>query len=277
MKDVTKTRLRMGAFILFLSTVGAVGILAAQLAKVNREKSIAEANLRAKSDTVRIYEARDSSQTMAANLFQLQQEIDSDSIAELETALGVATRDLDIEHMVLTEATIEIDRLQKSLDTAMTELTNVLNPVGRPERIAVYQFDTTFVQTDVVVVVPWDTSQSIEVELVTIYKPIDIGYSLGCTPEKDAVATFEFPAGMMITPHLGQVDDEICHPKSPFFTMDFNLGSLIYGGVGFGLGFGSGWYLGQNSASSEVNINIDEHLRMYQQKDVRFNLLTVKF
>ena len=272
MKEVIKTRLGMGAVILLLLLVGTVGVLASQLANAKRDASIAEANNRALVDTVRIFRTDASN---AANLFQLQVEFDSDSIAGLNTALGEATRQMDLDHVVITEAVIEIDRLQTSLDSAVTELTNVTNPEGRPERIAAFQFDTTFVQTDVVVVVPWDTAQGIEVEVVTTYKPINIAYSLACTPQHDAVATFESPPGMVIIPRLGMADPTMCHPKSSFFSMDLNLGSFVYAGVGFGLGFGTGWYLGSNSASSTINVELQQ--RMFTERRVAFSILTVEF
>jgi len=263
MKESTKTKVGwvLAAVVLLLMAV--VGFMASQLAESKRETSIANANIRALTDTVAVYK---SDLSVAAGLFQLQKIVNSDSIGELETALGAATRDRDLTHVALTDATVEIDRLQTSLDEAVTELSNVTNPEGRPERIAAFQFDTTFVQTDVVVVVPWDTSQSIEVELVTTYKPIPFTYALSCTPEYDAVATFESPTGILIRPQLGTVDPIVCHPRPTSFTATLfkpDLGKALWAG----LGFGAAWWL---NGSSTVDVNIQPHRSALSIFTVRF-------
>jgi len=56
MKEVTKVRLRWIAFVIFLVSVVAVGVMAQQLANAKREASIAQANSRALVDTVRVYQ-----------------------------------------------------------------------------------------------------------------------------------------------------------------------------------------------------------------------------
>jgi len=263
MKESMKMKLYGITAALVLILVATIGIMAQSLANSKRETSIANANIRALTDTVQVYQSEASN---AAARLQLQQVINSDSIAELNTALGEATRDKDLTHVALTDATVEIDRLQTSLDEAVTELSNVTNPEGRPERIAAFQFDTTFVQTDVVVVVPWDTSQSIEVELVTTYKPIPFTYALSCTPEYDAVATFESPTGILIRPQLGTVDPFVCHPRPTSFTATLfkpDLGKALWAG----LGFGAAWWL---NGSSTVDVNIQPHRSALSIFTVRF-------
>jgi len=255
--------IKIGVTILVVLLIGAVGVLGSQLANAKRNESIANANIRALNDTVRVYQTK---VTDAANLFQFQAEIDSDSIAKLNTALGAATRDLELEHVAITEAIVQIRKTQASLDSALVELTNVTNPEGRPERIAAFQLDTTFVQADIVVVVPADTSLGIEVEVVFFPKPFKITTSLACTPDHDAVATFETPPGILATPEMGTVDPRMCHPKSSFFSMNLNLGSFVYGGIGFG----AGYLVGNQLASPSVDVNV-------QTQRNGFSFLTIRF
>ena len=263
MKESIRTKVNWVIAAVVVILLVTVGVMAQRLAESKRETSIANANIRALTDTVSVYKNQVSN---AALLFQFQEEINSDSIGKLETALGEATRDNNLTHVALTDATVEIDRLQTSLDEAVTELTNVQNPEGRPERIAAFQFDTTFVQTDVVVVVPWDTAQSIEVELVTTYKPIPFTYALSCTPEYVAVATFESPIGILIRPQLGTVDPIVCHPRPTSFTATLfkpDLGKVVWAG----LGFGAAWWL---NGSSTVDVNIQPHRAGLSIFTVRF-------
>jgi len=260
-----KNKVRIGVAIAIVVLIATVGILAHQLSNARRDASIAEVNGRALTDTVRVYKTEVSN---AASRFQLQQEINSDSIRKLHTALGQSAREHNTTQVAFTEAELQIDQLQTSLDSALTELTNVLSPTGRPERIAAFQFDTTFVQTDVVVVVPWDTAQGIEVELFTTYKPINIGYSLGCTPQHDAVATFESPPGIVIRPRMGTVDPTVCHPKSnnlavTLFKPDF--GKLLWSGAAFS----AGYWLGKQTSSPTINVT--------QRQKAMFSILTVGF
>jgi len=270
----TSTKVKIGIAIIIFLLASTVGVMAQQLANARRAASIAEANMRALTDTVVLYKTEVST---AASRFQLQQKINSDSIAHLKTALGQATRDRDLTHVALTDAEIQIGRLEQERDQALTELANVFSPNGRPERIAAFQFDSTFVQTDIVVVVPWDTAQSIEVVMVATYKPIPMTYSLSCTPQHDAVATFESPPGVVIRPLLGQVDDEVCHPKPRSFAVTLfkpDLGKILWSGAAFG----AGWWLGKNSASSTVNVYTPEqHQGFTVGRRSIFSILTVEF
>ena len=262
------------ALILLLIAAGsAFGIAMGKLGEAKRQQSISEANLRAERDTVRIFRSRaelaDILQTLAAVRFQLQVRIDSDSITKLGTALSEATEALNLTHVALTQAIVEQKRTQASLDEAIVELANVMNPEGRQERIAAFQLDTTFVQADIVVVVPQDTSQGIELEVVFSPKPFDLTYSLACTPEHDAVATFESPLGITIRPSKGIVNPEICHPKSSSFAFRLfvpDLGKILYGGTGAVLG-----YLAGKASSSTVNVGLD------LQNRTNFGLVQIRF
>jgi hypothetical protein len=81
--------------------------------------------------------------------------------SKLANALGAASRELQLRTRALTEARVEIDRVQTSLDSAMVELTNVFSPTGRAERLAAFQKETDLVDADIVVTVPWDTAQGL--------------------------------------------------------------------------------------------------------------------
>ena len=216
----------IGLVVIFL-LVGATALFAYQLAGARYDRDVAEANVRALGDTVRIFrgeaESADERATVAATRFQEQREINSDSIRQLRTALGRASEQLRLRTRALTEAEVRFDRVQVSLDSAMVELSNVFSPQGRPERIAAFQKETDLVDADVVVTVSWDTAQSIEVELVAMVKPFDLTYSLGCSPENDAVATFEAPEGITATPRMGTVSPEICFGERPSLTSGFKL------------------------------------------------------
>lgn len=227
----------IAVLVVVLLLVSAAAVLAWQYAGARWDRRVAEANLRALQDTVRVFRSRagmaDSVATVAATRFQRQRKIDSDSIAKLSSALGEATRQLDLNHKVLTDARVEIETVQASLDSALVELTNVLSPSGRPERIAAFQKSTDLVDADVVVAVPWDTAQGIEVELVATVKPFDLTYSLSCTPQNDAVATFQAPAGITARPRMGTVAPEICFGERPSLGSGFEIsvGNMALGGL----------------------------------------------
>ena len=261
------------ALILLLVVAGsAFDIAMEKLGEAKRQQSISEANLRAERDTVRIFRSKaelsDALQTLAATRFQLQARIDSDSITKLGTALGGATRALDLTHVALTQAIVKQKRTQASLNEALVELANVTNPEGRSERIAAFQLDTTFVQADIVVVVPQDTSQGIELEVVFSPKPFNLTYSLACTPEHDAVVTFESPLGIVIRSSMGTVKPEICHPKSSSFAFRLfvpNLGKILYGGAGAALGY----LVGKTSSTSNIVLDL--------QNRTNFGLVQIRF
>ena len=228
--------------VIIVVLLGATALFAYRAAGARYDREVAEANVRAFQDTVRVYQAEAQAEgeraTVAANRFQQQRQIDSDSIQRLNTALGRASRDLDLRTRALTEAEVRFERVQASLDTALVELTNVRNPEGREERIAAFQEETDLIEADIVVAVPWDTAQGIEVELVATVKPFDLLYSLGCTPDNDAVATFQTPDGITATPRMGTVDPEVCFGERPSIGSGFSisvgnmfLGALI-GGIG---------------------------------------------
>ncbi len=236
----------VGLVIIFL-LLGASALFAYRLAGARYDKDVADANLRAERDTVRIFraEAENAGEraTVAATRFQEQREINSDSIRQLGNALGRASDQLQLRTRALTEAEVSFDRVQTSLDSALVELTNVLSPEGRPERIAAFQETTDLVDADIVVTVPWDTTQGIEVELVALVKPFTLTYSLGCSPDNDAVATFQAPDGILATPRMGTVSPEVCFGERPSLTSGFKLsfgnmflGALIGGIAGVLLG-----------------------------------------
>lgn len=237
----------IAGLVIILILFGAVAVLGWQVAGARWDREVSEANLRAMQDTVRLFrseaEGAESRATQAATRFQQQRDIDSDSIRQLNTALGRAARELDLRQRALTDARVEFESVQSSLDQALVELENVRNPQGRPERIAAFQEENDLVEADVVVTVPWDTAQGIEVELVTQVKPFDLTYSLACSPANDAVATFQTPDGITARPQMGTVAPEICFGERPGLGSGFKLsfgnmfiGALIGGVIGLLLG-----------------------------------------
>lgn len=236
----------IGLVIIFL-LLSATVLFGYQLAGARYDRDVAEANVRAFQDTVRIFQAEAETAgeraTAAATRFQAQREIDNDSILALGNALGEASRTLQLRTRALTEAEVSFESVQASLDSALVELTNVLSPDGRPERVVAFQKETDLVDADIVVTVPWDTAQSVEVELFATVNPFEMTYSLGCTPENDAVATFQTPDGILATPSQGTVNPEVCFGERPSLGSGFKismgnmaLGALIGGVAGIFIG-----------------------------------------
>jgi hypothetical protein len=228
---------QIATLVVIFLLVGAVAVLGWQVAGARWDREVAEANVRALQDTVRIFQAdatdAESRATTAATRFQEQREIDSDSIRELSSALGRAARELNLRQRALTQAQVEFETVQSSLDQALVELEDVRNPQGRPERIAAFQEENDLVQADIVVAVPWDTTQGIEVELVTMVKPFELTYSLACSPDNDAVATFQTPQGITARPRMGTVAPQICFGERPSLGSGFKLsfGNLFLGAL----------------------------------------------
>ena len=127
--------------------------------------------------------------------------------------------------------------------THLVEMT-VVSPQGRHERLAAFTIEDTIanplVEGEIVVTVPSDTA--IPIELTTRLRPRDftIVYGLGCTPQREAVAAFETPAGIVAIPQKGQVDPVVCHGTRPnLFSFNLTMTPLGLGvGGAIGLAFG---------------------------------------
>lgn len=227
-------RRETAAWIIAALLVG-YGIYATQALRGERwDSSVAEANLRTANDTLRVYRASVGSLTVAASImqFQLPGFDVTDSLSKLQTALGIATRDLDLTNKALTRAEVAFEAVQSSLNQ-LVEM-NVASPQGRHERLAAFVLDEESVAGEIVVTVPADTSLAIELETHLQPKPFTLTYALGCTPEKEAVATFETPSWIVATPEKGQVTPEICHGSRPsLFSASLTLtpGGMLVGGL----------------------------------------------
>lgn len=198
------------------------------------DASVARTNLAAEKDTVRVY--RDSTNTLttaaAVMQFQLPSFNVTDSLSKLQTALGIATRELELTNKALTRAEVSFDAVQASLEQ-LVEM-NVFSPTGREERLSAFVLDEELVEGEIVVVIPADTALPVEIETRLLPKPFDLTYALGCTPEKEAVATFETPAGIVAVPKKGQVDPVICHGSRPsLFSAGLTItpGGFLVGGA----------------------------------------------
>ena len=184
---------------------------------------------------------------MARSLFQLQQEIDSDSIAQLETALGSAVREQELTVRALERVEVELDRVSSS-NLSLVDLLGVLSPSGRPEDLHVHQMEGPPVEGEIVVAVPRDTALAAEWEVELEVSPFTMTYALGCTTAGDAAATFETPPWVSVTPQQGTVDPLVCQGPRPTLGggIQFTLGNaLVWGGLGAAAGFLLGVVLGR--------------------------------
>ena len=179
------------------------------------DRSVAASNLAAEKDTVRIYRSKSDSLTVAASImqFQLPSFNVTDSIAKLQTSLGIAVRDQELTVKALTRAEVSFEALQSSLDQ-LVEM-DVFSPTGRRERLAAFVLDEEAVAGEIVVTIPADTALAVELETHLQPQPFILTYALGCTPLREAVATFETPSWIIAQPRKGQVDPAICHGERP--------------------------------------------------------------
>ena len=200
--------------------------------------SISTANLKAERDTVRVY--RDSTQSLTTAAAVMQFQIPTfdvtDSLSKLQSALGMATRDLDLTVKALTKAEVAFQVVLADY-TRLVEMT-VLSPQGRPERLAAFTLEDTIanplVEGEIVVTVPADTALDIELTTHLRPRPFTFTYALGCTPNKEAVAAFETPAGIVARPEKGQVDPVVCHGTRPsLFSAGLTItpGGVLFGGI----------------------------------------------
>ncbi len=216
-------------------------IVAGQLAlRAKWDQSVSAANLKAANDTVRVYKDSTNTLTTAAAVmqFQLPSFDVTDSLSKLETALGIATRELELTNKALTRAEVSFDAVQASLNQ-LVEM-NVFDPRGRAERVSAFVLDEELVEGEIVVAVPADTALPIEIEARLLPKPFDLTYALGCTPAKEAIATFETPTGIVARPEKGQVDPVICHGSRP----SLFSASLTLTPAGMGVGAAIGLLVG---------------------------------
>ena len=222
---------------LLLVAIATIGIAWTAVAQAKWDTSVAEANTRAWLDTVRVYkgtvaglEGELGERTRAATLMQEQLVINSDSIGELNTGLGVATRALRLSQRALSRAQVSFDSLVA--DIAADE--DVVDSVTG-DRTATFIVEGPPIEGTATVVVPPTLARSIIFQPRLFVTPFEFTYALGCTPQLDAVATFESPSWVSMTPQRGQVAPEICHGDRPTIGEGF---SVSVGSLGIGLGIG---------------------------------------
>ena len=214
------------------------------------DQRVAEANQRALTAEVQEWQSQanvaDSLRTVARSMFQLQQEIDRDSIAKLESALGAAVRSQRQTVRALQEARVELDRVVAST-TSTVDVVGVTSPEGREENLYVHQMDGPPIEGEIVVTVPRDTTIATEWEVRLGVTPFTLTYALGCTPAGDATATFQSPPWVSVTPAQGSVDPLVCQGPRPTLGdgIQFTVGNaLVWGGIGAAAGFLIGAFVG---------------------------------
>jgi hypothetical protein len=209
--------------------------------------SVSAANIRAEQATTQRWKTQAEN---AATRFQLQMEINQDSLQDLETALGAAIREQELTVRALQRTELAFEAVQAS-NQALVSMMNTVSPSGRPERLEVFVLDEDSVETneqgdftelpvvgEIVVAIPQDPEIDAEIETVLSLLPFEIETGIACTPEKDAVAIFQTPGWMTASPRLGVVEPEVCHGPRPnlFLGMELSVGNLALGGaVGAGL------------------------------------------
>ena len=227
--------------ILVVAAVVLIGISAVAwtlVAQAKWDTSIAKTNTRALLDTVRVYkgtvaglEGELGERTRAATLMQEQRTIDSDSISGLNTALGVASSALDLTHKVISRAKVSFDSLFATIeaDSAPT----VDEATG--DLLATFTIEGPPIEGTATVVVG-ENLGSILFRPRLFVSPFEFTYDLACTPQLDAVATFESPEWVRMTPQRGVVAPEVCHGDRPTLGQGF---SVSIGNIGIGMGIGA--------------------------------------
>lgn len=224
------------ALVLLLAMGGIAWTLVAQ---AKWDTSVAEANTRALQDTVRVYqgiaqglEGELGEKTRAATLMQEQLTINSDSIRGLGTALGVASAALQLSHRALSRAEVAFDSL-----VADIEADSVIFVEETGDRIATFTVEGPPIEgTAKVVVPPEESTRRILFQPALTVSSFTFTYALGCTPQLDAVATFESPSWVRMTPQRGIVAPEICHGDRPTLGQGFKIS---FGSFGLGAGVGA--------------------------------------
>jgi hypothetical protein len=215
------------------------GIAWTLVAQAKWDTSVAEANTRALQDTVRVYqgiaqglEGELGEKTRAATLMQEQRTIDSDSIADLGTALGVASAALKLSQRALSRAEVAFDSLVADIEA---DSIVVVEETG--DRIATFTVVGPPIEgTAKVTVPPEESPRRILFQPALTVSPFRFTYALGCTPQFDAVVTFESPSWVRMTPQPGIVAPEICHGDRPTFGQGFKIS---FGSFGIGAGVGA--------------------------------------
>ena len=227
--------------ILVVAAVVLIGISAVAwtlVAQAKWDTSVAEANTRALSDTVRVYqgiakglEGELGERTRAATLMQEQLTINSDSISGLNTALGVASSALKLSQRALSRAEVSFDSLFATIEADSAIVVDELTG----DRVATFTIEGPPIEGTATVVVQ-ENVQSIIFQPRLFVSPFEFTYALGCTPELDAVVVFESPAWVRMTPQRGVVAPEVCHGDRPTFGQGF---SVSIGNIGIGMGIGA--------------------------------------
>ncbi len=215
------------------------GIAWTLVAQAKWDTSVAEANTRALQDTVRVYqgiaqglEGELGETTRATTLMQEQLTINSDSIRGLGTALGVASAALQLSQRALSRAVVAFDSL-----VADIEADSVIVVEETGDRIATFTVTGPPIEgTAKVTVPPEESPRPILFQPALTVSPFMFTYALGCTPQLDAVVTFESPSWVRMTPQPGIVAPEICHGDRPTFGQGFKIS---FGSFGLGAGVGA--------------------------------------
>lgn len=231
--------------ILVVAAVVLIGISAVAwtlVAQAKWDTSVAEANTRALSDTVRVYKSvvialngELGERTRAATLMQEQRTIDSDSISGLNTALGVASNALDLTHKALSRAEVSFDSLFATIEADSAPTVDKITG----DIIATFTVTGPPIEGTATVVIQEDVQEQVKSIIFRprlFVTPFEFTYSLACTPQLDAVATFESPEWVAMTPQRGRVAPEVCHGDRPTFGQGF---SVSLGSFGLGAGVGA--------------------------------------
>ena len=217
----------------------AIGSIAWTLvAQARWDRDVSESNVRALQDTVRVYqgiaqglEGELGERTRAATLMQEQLTINSDSIRGLGTALGVASAALQLSQRALSRAEVAFDSLIEDI-----EVDSIIVVEETGDRIATFTVEGPPIEGTAKVIIPPEISlRPILFQPALTVSRFGFTYALGCTPQLDAVVTFESPSWVRMIPQPGIVAPEICHGDRPTLGQGFkvSLGNFVIGaGVG---------------------------------------------
>ncbi len=229
--------------------IGVLGVFLSgtcyRLNGVQRARNVAVANHQAALDTTRRYLVRE---TESLSRLVHQEEIETDGLADILnttkdsiTALLLALKDRDIEHLVAVQALhFEFDSVTRENASRNADLVTT-SRTGDEFRIVAIDIDSAAITGDIDISVPLDTAKNWEIEYLRLrVKPFDAVYTLGCAGN-NAVVAAQAPEWVSMDLKPGRVDDEVCNPPqriSPLGSIfSFSPGNVIWGVVGVVGGF----------------------------------------
>lgn len=243
-----------------------------------RNLDVAEANVRAAEDTVRTVRA--DNQTARSGLVA-QHTIALGNVQELLrlnreelTSTSLALEDRDADHIVAVNA---MEFSFDSIALENVELNADLMTLSRSDesfRVVALDIVGPPISGDVDISIPSDTSKSVDIEFVRLkIEPFRAIYTIACAGH-DAVVVAETPEWVNMELQPGAVDPNVCNPL-PVSLGAFDFKPDLGMGLGAAGGFVLGWFLGSNSASSDVTVNLPSEGFQRQRRDV--SLLTIRF